>query len=171
LWRTIDSALSRTYKSRVLLDYHFHTRFSDGVGEPKNYAARAVELGLDEIGVTDHGPLPERVSDWHMALENLESYVQLVEEAQKKFPAVTIRLGLEVDFIPGLEDFTSKLATQYPWDFFLGSVHFIDGWPLDSRADDWRGRDVDKVWEDYFRLWTQAAQTRLFDSLAHPDLP
>jgi len=33
------------------------------------------------------------------------------------------------------------------------------------------GQDVDQRWREYFQLWEQAARTRLFDSLAHPDLP
>jgi histidinol-phosphatase (PHP family) len=30
---------------------------------------------------------------------------------------------------------------------------------------------VEARWREYFELWKKAAQTRLFDSLSHPDLP
>jgi histidinol-phosphatase (PHP family) len=60
---------------------------------------------------------------------------------------------------------------MYPWDFFLGSVHFIGDWPVDRSAEDWAGQDVDERWRQYFDLWMQAARSGLFDSLAHPDLP
>jgi histidinol-phosphatase (PHP family) len=30
---------------------------------------------------------------------------------------------------------------------------------------------VEERWRQYFDLWAQAARSRLFDSLAHPDLP
>jgi len=104
-------------------------------------------------------------------LKDLDTYVGWVGEAQKKFPALTIKLGLEVDFIPGREDWIRELAGMYPWDYFLGSVHFISDWPVDRSADDWKGQDVDERWRQYFDLWSQAARSRLFDSLAHPDLP
>ena len=54
---------------------------------------------------------------------------------------------------------------------FLGSIHYLGDWPVDRSADDWKDADVDARWREYFDLWTQAARSRLFDSLAHPDLP
>ena len=35
-------------------DYHVHTTFSDGTGSVAECVARAVDLGLPEIGVADH---------------------------------------------------------------------------------------------------------------------
>ncbi len=155
----------------MLIDYHMHTRLTDGSGEPVDYARVALERGLDEIGCSDHAPLGNRDTDWTMKLTDLDTYVGWVHEAQKKFPALSIKLGLEVDFIPGREDWIRELAGMYPWDFFLGSVHYIGDWPVDRSADDWKDQDVDERWRQYFDLWTQAARSRLFDSLAHPDLP
>jgi histidinol-phosphatase (PHP family) len=63
------------------------------------------------------------------------------------------------------------LAAMYPWDFFLGSVHYLGEFNVDATAEDWRTEDVDARWREYFDVWTQAARSRLFDSLAHPDLP
>jgi histidinol-phosphatase (PHP family) len=76
-----------------------------------------------------------------------------------------------VDFIPGREDWIRELAGMHGWDFFLGSVHYIGDWPVDLSAKNWEGRDVEATWREYFELWKQAARSRLFDSLAHPDLP
>ncbi len=155
----------------VLIDYHMHTRLTDGVGEPVDYARVAVERGLDEIGCSDHAPLASSETDWHLKKSDLETYVGWVRKAQKKFPQLPIKLGLEVDFLPGCEDWVRELAALYPWDFFLGSVHFIGEFPVDRSADDWEREDVDARWREYFDRWKQAARSRLFDSLAHPDLP
>lgn len=155
----------------MLIDYHMHTRLTDGVGEPVDYAQAAVERGLPEIGFSDHAPLGDRDTDWTMKLKDLNAYVGWVREAQKKFPQLSIKLGLEVDFIPGREDWIRELAGMYAWDFLLGSVHFIGDWSLDLSAKEWEGRDVEETWRVYFELWAQAARSRLFDSLAHPDLP
>ncbi len=155
----------------MLIDYHMHTRLTDGTHEPVDYAKVALERGLDEIGCSDHAPLGDRDTDWTMKLADLDTYVGWVVEAQKKFPALSVKLGLEVDFIPGREDWIRELAAMHPWDFFLGSVHYLGGFPVDRSADDWKNENVDARWREYFDLWKQAAHSRLFDSLSHPDLP
>jgi histidinol-phosphatase (PHP family) len=155
----------------MLIDYHMHTRLTDGIGEPVDYARVAVERGLDEIGCSDHAPLGDRQLDWTMKLADLEMYVDWVREAQAKLPLLSIKLGLEVDFFPGRLDWIRELAGMYPWDFLLGSVHFIGDFPVDRDAADWRDQNIDDRWRQYFDLWKQAASCRLFDSLAHPDLP
>ena len=166
----------------MLIDYHMHTRLTDGVGEPSDYARVALERGLDEIGCADHAPLgdetvPARLGieahrgTWSMRLADLDAYVGMVREAQGRFLQLPIKLGLEVDYFPGREDWVRELAAMHPWDFFLGSVHFVDGWPVDASAKDWEGRDIEERWRAYFELWKQAARSGLYDSLPHPDLP
>ena len=155
----------------MLIDYHMHTELTDGTGRPVEYARVAVERKLDEIGCSDHAPLGNRDTDWTMKVKDLDTYVGWVCDAQKQFPQLPIKLGLEVDFIPGREDWIRELAALHPWDYFLGSVHFIGEFPVDRSAEDWKNEDVDERWRQYFDLWTQAARSRLFDSLAHPDLP
>ena len=155
----------------MLIDYHMHTRLTDGTMEPVDYARVAIARGLNEIGCSDHAPLGDRDTDWTMKLADLDTYVGWVREAQRQFPQLTIKLGLEVDYFPGREDWVRDLANRYPWDFFLGSVHFIGDFPVDRSAADWCGQDLDQRWQQYFDLWEQAARSKLFDSLAHPDLP
>ena len=155
----------------MLIDYHMHTRLTDGTGVPLDYARVAVERGLDEIGCSEHAPLGNRDTNWTLKLADLDTYVGWVREAQEKHPELSIKLGLEVDFIPGREDWIRELAVMHPWDFFLGSVHFIGDWPVDLSAEGWKNQDVEQRWRQYFDLWQQAAHSGLFDSLAHPDLP
>ena len=109
----------------MLIDYHMHTRLTDGIKEPVDYARVAVERGLDEIGCSDHAPLGNKDTNWTMKLADLDTYVGWVYEAQKQLPLLSIKLGLEVDFFPDRLDWIRELAALQPWDFFLGSVHFI----------------------------------------------
>jgi histidinol-phosphatase (PHP family) len=153
------------------LDYHMHTRLTDGIGEPRDYARVAVERGLDEIGCSDHAPLMDRETDWTLKRSDLATYVDWVHDAQREFPQLSIKLALEVDYMHGCEPWVRELAAMYPWDYFLGSVHFIGDFPVDRSAEDWKGQNVDERWQEYFDLWTKAADSRLFDILAHPDLP
>ncbi len=156
----------------MLVDYHMHTRLADGTGEPIGYAAVALERGIGEICFTEHAPLADRDTDWTMQRSALPEYIDMVRAAQARYPQLSIKLGLEIDYLPGTTAWVRELTAMHPWDFILGSVHFFrDGLPVDRRREDWEGQDVNDRWQEYFALWQEAAQTRLFDSLAHPDLP
>lgn len=156
----------------MLIDYHMHTELTDGAGRPVDYARVALTRGLVEIGFSEHAPLPGDVpTDWTLRLSEVDTYVGWVRDAQREFPQLTIKLALEIDYIPGCENWVRELARMHPWDYFLGSVHWIGDWPVDRSASDWKDVDIDDRWRAYFRLWTAAAQSGLYDALAHPDLP
>ena len=156
-------------------DYHLHTLLCrHAKGTATELAAQAVQLGFAEIGFSEHNPMPrDDFDDWHMSLGDLDAYVAQVEQARRDHPSLTIRLGLEVDYIPGHEDWIKDLATRAPWDYFIGAVHYVsDSWALDNPyvLEEWRSRDVDEVWAEYFRRQTLAAESGLFEIIAHPDL-
>ncbi len=156
-------------------DYHMHTPLCrHATGEPREYAARAVELGLPEIGMSDHSPMPrDEFDDWRMRLDQLDAYVDSVEQARKDFPRLTIRLALEVDFLPGGEDWVRDLAARHPWDYFIGSVHYLsDDWDIDNphKLSRWAERDPWDVWSAYAERLRMAAASGLFDIIGHADL-
>ena len=143
-------------------------------GEPVDYSARAVEIGLSEIGFSDHSPMErDDFDDWRMLSRDLDSYVGKVREAQDKFPQLTIKLGLEVDYLPGHENWIRTLAARHPWDYFIGSVHYVaDSWDFDNpkKLSRWKERDPFEVWSAYFARLTAAAESGLFQIIGHADL-
>jgi histidinol-phosphatase (PHP family) len=145
------------------------------VGEPVELARCAVEIGLTEIGFSDHSPMRQDDFDnWRMRNDQLDEYVAKVRRAQKEFPQLTIRLALEVDYLPGQEDWIRDLAGRHPWDYLIGSVHYVsDDWAIDdpSQLSRWRDRDSNEVWAVYFDLLTRAAATGFFEIIGHCDLP
>jgi histidinol-phosphatase (PHP family) len=157
-------------------DYHMHTPLCrHAVGEPVDYARHAVAIGLTEIGFTDHSPMAQDdFDDWRMSDRQLDEYVAKVRLAQEAFPQLTIRLGLEVDYLPGQEDWIRKLAARQAWDYFIGSVHYVsDSWDIDNPAklSEWKQRDAFEVWSAYFARLEQAARSGLFEIIGHADLP
>ncbi len=65
-------------------DYHMHTPLCrHASGEPNEYAAQAVKLGLPEIGFADHAPMPQDdFDDWRMRFDQLDEYIAKVRNAQ-----------------------------------------------------------------------------------------
>lgn len=156
-------------------DYHMHTPLCrHATGEPTEYAARAVQLGLTEIGVSDHNPMArDDYDDWHMRRDQLDGYVEAVRQAQRDHPGLAVKLAMEVDFLPGHEDWVRELAARHPWDYLIGSVHCVtDSWDLDNptKLAEWHARDPDEVWAAYFDRLTRAAESGLFEIIGHPDL-
>jgi histidinol-phosphatase (PHP family) len=157
-------------------DYHIHTPLCrHATGEPSAYAARALAVGLTEIGFSDHSPMPrDDFDNWRMRLDQLGAYVENVRQAQQDHPDLQIRLALEVDYLPGQEDWIRDLAGRYPWDYFIGSVHYVsDSWAVDNpeQISRWKEADPFEVWSVYFDRLTQAAASGLFEIIGHADLP
>lgn len=157
-------------------DYHMHTPLCrHASGEPVEYARRAIEVGLTEIGFSDHSPMArDDFDDWRMYDRQLAEYVEKVQRARREFPQLTIRLALEVDYLPGQEEWICDLAARHPWDYFIGSVHYVaDDWAVDNphKLSEWQHRDPNEVWTVYFERLTQAAETGCFAILGHADLP
>jgi histidinol-phosphatase (PHP family) len=157
-------------------DYHMHTPLCRHArGEPAEYAARALELGFTEIGFSDHSPMRrDDFDNWRMRSDQLDQYVGKVRQTQKDFPGLVIRLALEVDYLPGHEEWIRELAGRHPWDYFIGSVHYVsDSWAVDNPEDlrKWKERDPFEVWSIYFDRLGQAAESGLFEIIGHADLP
>lgn len=157
-------------------DYHTHTPLCrHATGEPVEYARRALEVGLSEMGFSDHSPMrQDDFDDWRMYLSQLDEYVEKVRKAQKDFPQLTLRLALEVDYLPGHEAWIRELAARHPWDYFIGSVHYVsDSWAVDNpnKLSEWKTRDAWEVWSVYFDRLTMAAASGLFEIIGHADLP
>jgi histidinol-phosphatase (PHP family) len=156
-------------------DYHMHTPLCrHAEGEPTELAAHAVSLGITEIGFSDHSPMPrDDFDEWRMRADQLDEYVAKVELARRNHPNLVIKLALEVDYIPGYEAWIKDLAGRHPWDYLIGAVHYVsESWALDSpsQISEWRNRDPFEVWSIYFDRLNMAADSGLFDIIAHADL-
>jgi histidinol-phosphatase (PHP family) len=158
------------------VDYHMHTPLcGHAVGQPAEYVAQAKRVGLSEIGFSDHAPLVSHEdARYTMNVGQLPEYHKMVEEVQRKNPDFTIKLGLEADYIPGFEKDTKKILEGYPYDFVIGSIHFIDRWAFDDpdpkEKVKWKDKDINTVYRDYYELLRKSARSGLFDILGHVDL-
>lgn len=153
----------------LLYESHCHTPLcKHATGSPADYAAVAEQRGLKGIVVTCHAPLPDGLgSDHRMEPHEYEEYVGLVAAAREEYAGrVDVRLGLESDFMPGFERWAEQLHARVPLHHVLGSVHMQ---VRHYRARYFTG-DMFAYQQTYFEHLAQAAETGLFDTLAHPDL-
>jgi histidinol-phosphatase (PHP family) len=157
-----------------LADYHVHTPLCrHATGWPVEMAARAVELGFTELGISDHNPMPGPFDDWRMEIAELPKYLEAVQEAREQFPQLKIRLGLECDYLQGEEAWIEELAAMADWDYLIGSVHYLpEGWEVDHPK--YIGRHAgnsEAIWDSYWATYRACIRSGLFDFVAHPDLP
>lgn len=163
---------------KMLTDYHMHLEVE---GLKMSYLRRFVDqaraTGIDEIGFSEHAyhfleaaPLlerPEYVARRSQGLP-IADYIELIMAA--KAEGLPVKLGIEMDYIPEREDDIRRLMASYPWDYVIGSVHWIGSWGIDLSAATWVDRDVTQAYADYFRLAEKAIRSKIFDIFAHPDL-
>lgn len=153
----------------VLYETHSHTPLcKHAVGQPEEYAAAAKERGLKGLTVTCHNPMPDGFSAAvRMAEEQFPEYLDLVARAKEQFAgSVDVLLGLEADYFEGFEAYVEKQLQSAEFNHVLGSVHPQIG---EFRKQYWAD-DPLEVQRTYFRLMAQAAETKLFDTMSHPDL-
>ncbi|HET7760393.1 MAG TPA: histidinol-phosphatase [Gaiellaceae bacterium] len=166
----------------MIVDYHLHLRDSreriahtaDGV-EP--FVETAAERGVDELGFTEHvyyfrqtRALWELPYQTERCVYDLDAYVEAILEAKRR--GLPVKLGVEVDYVGGRQDELAAILEPYPWDYLLGSVHWLDGLAVDSSPDAgvWVEWPVAKVWRRYFEALAELAASGHVDVLAHPDL-
>ena len=156
-------------------DYHMHTPLcGHAIGEPQEYVEQAIKGGLQEIGFSDHAPMVHMVDPRiTMNLQQLPQYYRMIEDVREKYKnQLRIKIAIEADFIPGFEDKTQAILDDYPYDYVIGSVHFIKDWGFDNPDDrsKWDQKDVNQVYRDYYDLLRQSAKTGFYNIIGHADL-
>jgi histidinol-phosphatase (PHP family) len=160
---------------KPIVDYHMHTPLcGHAIGQPEEYAGHAVKIGLEEIGFSDHAPMVHReMPGITMNIKQLPEYYRIMETVREKFKgSLQIKIGIEADFIPGFESKTKAILDDFPYDYVIGSVHFIKDWGFDNpdERDQWGQQDINRVYRDYYELLRGCARSGLYDIMAHVDL-
>lgn len=165
----------------MLTDYHVHLRPDEPDTPPERYFAAenveryldaAKEAGIEELGVSEHiHRFSESLEIWdhpfwqENASDDLAAYCEFVA-------STPLRLGIEMDYVAGREDRIANLLDAHPFDYVVGSVHFVRDHAVDHDVYDiWDSiGDPDRVWKLYFDTLAEGLATGLYDIAAHPDL-
>ena len=160
----------------MIADYHTHTSLCKHArGSVEDYVRKAIELGFDEFGCSDHAPLPDGFDARHrMSVEEYYStYAPSVSEVAEKYKAnIRIKRGIECDFLDRAIDWTKKFVAENDFDFVIGSVHFVG--PSQKEADLFgpghEESQFEQLYEAYYRAIAESAKSGLFDIMGHCDL-
>jgi len=152
------------------IDLHNHTtRCNHAKGSMDEYIQRAIELGIDIYGFSEHAPM-NFDSHYRLGFEEMNEYVHDVLHAKEKYKEdIKILLGYEVDYLKGYMD---NRVIHADVDYLIGSVHFIDKWGFDNPEfiGGYEERDIDEIWQSYFDAIEAMAKTEYFDIVGHLDL-
>lgn len=153
--------------------YNFHThtyRCQHASGDIDDYCKVAVDLGMTDLGFSDHTPLPN--GEWpkvRMSMDQLSDYCSKIDQAKEKFPSLTIFKGLECEFdLKWVGYFQDILLGKYQMQYLVGSVHWfphrgnwINAWKAPAKAE---------YLSSYSKYIIDIMDSGLFQFIAHPDL-
>ncbi|WP_273124306.1 histidinol-phosphatase [Bacillus weihaiensis] len=167
-----------TSTNSVKFDLHtHHERCGHALGTIEDYVKQAIDFGLDYIGISDHSPyfysdedhlyptISMKKSEFHAYIEE----VLRLKEAYKD--KIHVLLGVESDFFPDHLDLYRQQYINQPFDYIIGSVHYVQDVNIFKRGR-WDGlstREKQEVKEEYYRLIAHSAKSGLFQILGHID--
>lgn len=134
----------------MLPDYHFHTDFSGDSDTPvRAQLERAISLGMRTLCVTDHHDYDvDSPIDFTL---DVKGYMEAITELKEEYKdRIDLRIGIELGLQTRLKEYFNQLLSEYPFDFVIGSTHFI------NRTDPtypeyFEGRTEEEVYRQYFQ--------------------
>jgi histidinol-phosphatase (PHP family) len=124
------------------------------------YCEVARARGVRQMGITEH----DRYLD--------EIDLAAFQEAREISRDVELRLGIEIDFVPGAEERMDRDAMALPYDYVIGSVHRVDNEEIDRITNQgiYDRYDTYDLYAAYYTNVRKAALSGRFEVLGHPDL-
>ncbi len=174
----------------MLTNHHTHCEFCDGRTTARLMADVARDAGFSILGFSSHAPLPFG-TDWNMDGSRLGEYLSTIrsiaaehESPRAGKPAMSILVGLEIDYIEGLCGPADGRFSEARLDYSIGSVHYVSpaaapavGFTVDEPEEDFAthlesfyGGDAGALVEDYYAAVAACVRGGGFDILGHLDL-
>lgn len=148
------------------VDYQVHSTCShDGRASIAEQCARAVAIGLDELGFSEHKDFDP--ADPAVNYFDYEAYMGEIEAARAQFgDRLKIRAGVEIDYQRWFEDRIADYLEAHPFDFVIGSVHYVESVMLMTPEYN-RSRTAPQAYADYFQAVRDSVASGLFDIVGH----
>lgn len=152
------------------IDLHNHTtRCNHAKGSMQSYIERAIELGIDIYGFSEHAPM-NFDEYYRLPFSQMSDYENDVKELQARYQdKIKILLGYEVDY---LQPYLDERVLNAKVDYLIGSIHFLDEWGFDNPEfkAEYKNKNIDEIWQSYFDTIESMAKSQYFDIVGHLDL-
>ena len=167
------------------IDHHVHFELPYTLDNLLPYIERAKALQLDELHILDHS---HRFVEFKSVYEEIMSdttlegkwiarkfkssiydYIEFIKLVKNQDFGIPIKFGIEVCYFENKEQEIKHVLELYPFDFVIGSVHFIDGFGYDLDNQDYSNVNIDELYKQYFELEIAAIKSELFNIIGHPD--
>ncbi len=172
------------------IDYHMHfERGSYDFDWVQGFFDAAARRGLDEIGISEHshgftdfehfyyddlilddsfiGSFQQEWLKKNKFKCPLDDYFTFMDELKKR--GKPVKTGIEVCNFQDQEA-VGKILDRYPFDYRIGSVHFLKGWAYDSSEikAEWDKRPLQTIYEQYAEEAERLCAGGHYDALGHP---
>jgi histidinol-phosphatase (PHP family) len=153
---------------RRLVDYHVHSTHScDGKSSIIEMCQKAVDLGLVEIGFSEHVDFDP--SDEGFGFFDYKGYSRDLQKARQLFGGkLCIRKGVELDYQSRFEKQTRKWLQDKEFDFIIGSVHYVNGKLINQQL--LTTSSLAHVYAHYFDELIKSIRSGLFGVVGHLDV-
>ena len=171
-------------------DYHMHFEKGDYKVEwAKGFFEAAKKRGLNEIFITEHAhTFPEFEDLYYEDLILDDSFVGSFQKkwlktnkfkhtiddyfnfmAQLREHGYEAKIGIEVCNFQNQAK-VREILDKYPFDYVIGSIHFIRGWAYDSEEikAEWQQHSLEDIYEWYTQEIEHLCAGGLYDVLGHP---
>lgn len=152
-------------------DYHVHSMLSpDSESQLDDICQQGVDLGLDEIILTDHyemieGGTPRQSYQKHHLRQTREEVLACQDRWKGK---IFLGFGIELGQWHQQPESAERVLNANPYDYVLASLHRVDHSDLFMHDYDHINREL--LREHYVSELTEIATTGDYDCLAHLDL-
>ncbi len=169
-----------------MTDVHIHIERGPYTKEwIDNFVKQAVSMEMDEIYLLEHShrfvefsPMYASICEysdyqknWYKskATLSIKDFQALITQMRSiEFP-IKIKWGLEVCYFSEYENLIGDILNSFHFDFAVGSIHWVEGFGFDHKAEFWKDIDTEQIYRKYYSLMLRLVKSGLFSGLAHPD--
>lgn len=149
-------------------NYHTHTNRCGhaGIASDKEYVEYAKQVGITQLGFTDHVPVSEleyQDSEQRMHISDVDEYITSIRQLQQENPNMKIMCGFEAEYDPMKEQFLGELRDKV--DYMILGQHFV---PYGMSKLPQKNNPEYPI--QYAEMLCRAMESGIFDIVAHPDI-
>lgn len=163
---------------KLIANYHTHTELcGHAIGMAEDYVKQAIEAGFQELGISDHGPIPKYwmpMKDYNslglsrqMNYDDFKNiYLPDINQAIENYGhQIKIYKGVEIEYLEGHDDYYKELLKDL--DYLNLGIHFFE--VMGHYVNTYFDLDEELIVQ-YGKTAKKALDTKLFKIFVHPDL-